>query len=331
MTIDLKETLLQQPERFAFFQAIRLLRLFDGDCTSDCASFLRERLRVRPELSLGFPGADVVSIEEDQTGEAPSRYRMMVTFLGLYGASSPLPSFYTEDLIDEASDDHTVTRDFLDIINAPFYRLFHECWAKYRWWLKIIDENEAEYLERLLSLMGLGLDAFRETLPNAPRFLRYLGLFTQFPRSAMGLRTVISDAVGVSCVDVAPCVPCKIKIPPDQQCFMGEQATTLGENSHLGEEIDDAMGRICISIGPLDADVFRTLLPGDPLFDEVVLLTRAFLFQPMELEIEIILKRDAAHTISLGDARWAALGYTTWMFSGEAMDGDPRVVFESVD
>jgi len=33
------------------------------------------------------------------------RFLITATFLGLYGVSSPLPTFYTEDLMDEASQD----------------------------------------------------------------------------------------------------------------------------------------------------------------------------------------------------------------------------------
>src|SRR4030066_3521 len=49
---------------------------------------------------------------------------------------------------DEASQDMTVMRDFLDIINAPFYPLFFRCWAKYRQVVKVVEEEDPAYLER---------------------------------------------------------------------------------------------------------------------------------------------------------------------------------------
>ena len=38
---------------------------------------------------------------------------IMVNFLGLYGSSSPLPIYYSEDLIRDQADDNDSTADFL--------------------------------------------------------------------------------------------------------------------------------------------------------------------------------------------------------------------------
>ncbi len=324
--LDLKEDLLRRPERYSFFQAVRLLRLHVAP-GEDCESFLREMLRVRPDLSLGFPGTDIVSIEEDENASGDPLYRMTTSFLGLYGASSPLPSFYTEDLFDEASEDRTVTREFLDVFNFPFYRLFFQIWTKYRWWMRLVDDRAADYWERLYSLIGLGIEEFRESLPEPSRFLRYIGLFTQFPRSALGLKTLLSDALGVSCIRIVSCVVCKIPIPSDQRCYIGAQGSSLGADCHLGQEIDDAMGKIRIVIGPLDAEVFRNLLPGGPLFNDIGMLARAYLFQPMEMELELVMKHQAIQTTHLGHGDWSAAGYTTWLCFDESMQEDASVLF----
>ena len=121
--------------------------------TSAEETVFHDLLRIRPLLSLSFPGTDVYSVEEVERNDQVY-YLLTVTFLGLYGASSPLPTHYTEDLLDEASDDRTVSRDFLDILSSPFYRLFYQCWSKNRWFIKLADEEAADYLERLYSLMG---------------------------------------------------------------------------------------------------------------------------------------------------------------------------------
>ena len=109
--------LLKQGHGFSFFQALRLLRRCGGageESPGDREGADRS-LRIRPDLSLGFPASDVARIEETPGG--PAGYRVTVSFLGLYGASSPLPTFYTEDLIDEMLADSTTTRDFLDIFH----------------------------------------------------------------------------------------------------------------------------------------------------------------------------------------------------------------------
>src|SRR5690606_24804533 len=88
----LKARLLKSGGRYAFFQAWRLLRLMGQAQAGSPVD-----IRVRPNLTLDFPGTDLNSIE--QLG--PNRYRLTANFLGLYGVTSPLPNFITEDLLDE--------------------------------------------------------------------------------------------------------------------------------------------------------------------------------------------------------------------------------------
>ncbi|MBU2551226.1 MAG: type VI secretion system baseplate subunit TssG, partial [Proteobacteria bacterium] len=123
-TADLKRDLFKNTKAYSFFQAVRLLRFYRGqkwDVSEE--EFLEHRIRVRPLVSLGFPETDIYKIEEKRIGQT-IRYILTATFLGLYGPGSPMPSHYTEDLLDEASHDRTVTRDFLDVFSDPFYRLF---------------------------------------------------------------------------------------------------------------------------------------------------------------------------------------------------------------
>ncbi len=88
----MKSRLLASGERFSFSQAYRLLRLLAHREGAQNPS-----IKVRPNLSLDFPGNDLSEIREVGTAE----YRLTANFLGLYGVTSPLPTFYTEDLLDE--------------------------------------------------------------------------------------------------------------------------------------------------------------------------------------------------------------------------------------
>jgi predicted component of type VI protein secretion system len=56
-------------------------------------------------------------------------------------------------------------------------------------------------------------------------------------------------------------------------------------------------------------------------------LTRAYLFQPMELELELILKREAIQSVCLGRENWAAAGYTTWLGAEDGAMEDGSVLF----
>ncbi|MBF0527914.1 MAG: type VI secretion system baseplate subunit TssG [Deltaproteobacteria bacterium] len=326
-SFDLRKDLFSHPRSFSFFQAIRLLRLFlrlTGE-GSDTALF-QNQLRVRPLLSLSFPGTDVYSVEEIPVGEA-TRYQLTATFLGLYGASSPLPTHYTEDLLDEASDDKSVSRDFLDILSDPFYGLFFRCWTRNRWFIKVAEEDSPDFVERLFCLAGLGLLEMQTEVPQARRLLRYIGLLTQFPRSAMGLKTLLSDALKTPHLDVIPNIPRQMQIPEQQRCYLGKQGGTLGVECYLGRQILDRIGKIQIKAGPLDADAFHEILPGCAGYEDVKLLTKVYLITPLESELKLIMDAPQVEPTVLGGHRWSLLGYDTWVFSG-ALTGEPAVTFQ---
>lgn len=333
----LKERILKQPTAFSFFQMVRLLRLMSGHTGREDEEFFLERhLKIRPHLSLGFPGSDVAAIEEvappsDDSKEIAKetgipdptpdyRYQLSVTFLGIYGASSPLPTFYTEDLLDDRMEDVPVTRDFMDIFNRPLYRQFYQCWSKYRWLIKLLDEADEEYHERLYSMLGLGHEVLRRTVPGVKGLLRYLGLFTQFPRSALGLKTLLTDALGLPNISIDQCLPRQVPIAEEQRCLIGLRANVLGEDCHLGLQVTDQQSRFRINMGPLDAETLHHLLPDMPLHFRLGALLHLFLTSPLECELRLVVDKDQAMTTQPGNDRWSSLGYNTWLFSGESVD-----------
>ncbi len=324
-TIDVKNDLVKNGGRFSFIQALRLLHyLIQRDNNDD--KMIGRAIRVRPKLSLDFPNTDIDTIEE--ISETPPLFLLTVTFLGLYGVSSPLPTFYTEDLMDEMSQDVSVTRDFLDIINAPFYRLFYQCWSKYRQYIKIIDDQDPVYLERLFCFLGLGIEKHRQEIPHTQALIPYIGLFTQFPRSALGLQTLLADMLKEPRMEIIQCIPRKAKIPEDQRLLIGISGNRVGISSYLGRQIDDRMGAFRIRVGPVDADAFHGFLPDTRKFHVMAQLVRLYLDSPLRWECELILRPEEVKTVCLGEPRWSRLGWDTWIFSEKSSHSDISVRFQ---
>jgi type VI secretion system protein ImpH len=315
---DLTTNLLKEGHAFSFYQVIRLLRLLGKsvESTRELGSMGADAIRVRPSLSLAFPPADVETIEKLDDSEEP-HFLVTATPLGLYGPSSPLPTFYTEDLIDEAAADESVTRDFVDIINHRLFWLLFRSWTKYRQLVQVSEERNPEYLERLFSLVGLGERVLQEEVPEAFRLLRYIGLFTQFPGSAAGLKALLQDAVGGMPVDVMPCIQRNAKIPEDQRLSLGGSESVLGRDSYIGEEIEDRMGKFRLLLGPVNRDQFQSLLPGGKGYSTLLRLTRLYVTDALEYDIELTLAQGQAKSACLGMPEWSRLGWDTWVFSGE--------------
>jgi type VI secretion system protein ImpH len=326
-TTALKEELLREGHDFSFFQVIRLLRLLvlRPSDSHTIPSDLGKAIRIKPHLSLAFPASEVQSIEDIGNGEE-LRFLIAVNFLGLYGSSSPLPSFYTEELIDEAAEDESVSRDFIDTINERLFALLFESWGKYRQSLKVVEEKSQEHLERLFCLLGLGEPSFRKDIPEPQHLLRYIGLFSQFPRSALGLKTLLSDALGRTPVDILPCIERKATLPESQSLRMGVSGCRMGTDTYLGNKLTDCMGKFRICIGPLTRDNFKRFSPGTEDFKRVTFLTDLYFVEPIEYDVEVILADGEALTISLGDATRSTMGVDGWIFSDPTL-GEVRAVF----
>ena len=315
--------LVRAPQKFSFFQAVQLLSAYararHGQDTED---FLERSLRVRADLSLAFPASDLVGCEvlppDGPVAGAPETFQLVTTFLGLYGTGSPLPTYYTEDLFEEAGEDGSVVRDFLDIVGNPFFSLLYRGWTKYRLMLKVEVERDDVYLEELYSFLGLGHPLLREGLSVHRKALRYMGLVSQHPRSASGLESIVADFACVPSGEVEQCVRREVEIPRDQRTFLARLNHRLGENAVLGSTVADRSGKIVIRLCRLDAARFHALHPLTRLYEELRQLVRLYLTDPLEYELHAVLKQDEVRTTCPGNRDWACLGWNTWLFSGHA-------------
>lgn len=309
MTTRRPDPLVDDASGYAFFQALRLLRLrFDDD------QALRDGIRVRPALSLAFPETDIDHIERDEAG----RYRIEANFFGLYGVTSPLPTFYTEDLIDQAMLGNSAVRDFLDVIHAALYPLLFQAWEKYRIWLAVVERNDTHRLQQLAALVGLaGGDAQRTQ--DARDLLPFAGNLGYFPRSALGLEGLVGGLLGGVPVAVESCVLDTVIIPDVSRNVLGVQGTTLGEDALVGEQMADRAGSLAITIGPLSAKQFHELLPGAEPHRRLVRAIALYLDTPLRCELALQMAPQERQGASLG-LGWQQLGYDTWTGTD---DGNP--------
>lgn len=335
------EQLIQQAPQFSYFQVLRLLRLHAREHGWDAA-----HIRTRPQLALSFPDSDISEIrwihqpQESAPGETseniaasdlsisdstqkeyenaapkpPVLWRITANFFGLYGVSSPLPTYYTEELINEAREERHATRDFLDVLHQRLYPLLHQAWLKPRLQLRIWEEQESRALSYvqafagLPSIKGRSLDA-----QDKADVLRYAGLFLQKPRSALGLQTLLADAFPDMDVRIGSCVAKWEPIATSQQLRLGQQAHELGVNTLLGQRMHERANTICIHLHGLDASSYQQLLPGATQHQRLHHLVRLYIGISLEVDVQLHLRPDAAQGTQLTASRWGRLGFDTWL------------------
>jgi type VI secretion system protein ImpH len=325
----IKLELLREGRAFSFFQIFRLLSVITqgGSGKGDLSEDFINKITVKPNLSLAFPASDVESVEE--VGEdGDTRFQIISNMLGLYGSSSPLPTFYTEDLFEEEAEDESVSRDFVDIINHRLFILLFECWMKYRQFFQVFETKDSAHIERLFCLLGLGNPSFRKGIKAPHRLLRYLGLFTQHPHSAVGLKTILRDTFSGIDVDVISCIKRTARMPEDQRLQLGVVSCTLGEDSYLAREIVSRMGKFRIQLGPMNKKEFKSFYPGSDNYNRLIFLTELYFVEPLEYDLELIQAKGEALSVRLGDQTRATLGVDSFIFSSSETMGEIRTVLQ---
>ena len=113
------DRLLSAPAEADFHRAVHLLQasVVDSVQVGKLGPAEREVVRFRPLLSLAFPAATVADITEKD-----KRFQIEGTFIGLYGISSPLPAYFTENLLH--ADDPTIERAFMTSFIIDCIRCF---------------------------------------------------------------------------------------------------------------------------------------------------------------------------------------------------------------
>lgn len=315
---NLTERLLARGDRYSFFQAYRLLRLLAGREGVTA----QEAIRVRPRLGLGFPQTDLQGIEED----GHRRYHVTANFLGLYGVDSPLPTFYTEDLLNEQADGYAVNREFLDIFAQSIYPMFFDAWLKSRPALRVIEYGDTRMLEILYAFVGIERPHSKFVQPGVGSLLSCGALYNQQTRTAEGLKAVLKASFPKSEVEIRQLQVAWVSIAPSQRFGLGQQACTLGEDAHLGDRCR-TLDAIAIELTELSIQTYRDLLPGGADHERFRFLVDYYLIEPLPVRVGLVLRKGEAKPARVGVPEWSNLGTDTWLVNDRA-DSTASTSFE---
>ena len=307
-TDALKARLLDSGERFSFFQAYRLLRrisMLEGKAGETA-------VKSRPNPSLAFPDRDIHAIVE----HGDSNYQLVVNFLGLHGVSSPLPTFYSEQILDDQQENLHAARDFLDIISQTIYPLFFRAWLKSKPHLRIVEFDDSRLLEIFYSFVGINQPERYKGQPGFESLLRFAALYSQSPRSALGLKTILVASFPTVRIDLTEQDIRVLPLATEQQLFLGQQATTLGVDTHIGAEFSCRSSNLTIEMRDVDETLFRQLLPGGLEYRRLQFMVRHYVTDPLNIMLDLYLKAGAVQPIVLGRDSWTGLGRDAWLQDG---------------
>lgn len=316
------EELLARPGAFAFAQAVRIaacnLRAQGRDPGPDAFRFT-----VNPDLS--FPPGDIASLRfNDRDGAGPVA-ELVLNLMGLHGAASPLPAYFTE-YVAQHQDEPEALRDFFDIFHQRLIRLLYQSWRKYRYYARYRAGAADTLSGRFFGLIGLGhADLRRAKSLNWSRLMAYMGLIAFNGESAGSLESILRHYFSHEHIAIVPCIRRWISVPDDQRTRLGTANRRLGRDFILGEEMPDQTGKFRIRVTELSWERFNDFLPCGGYFEEMQTLVKFALRSRLDFDLELRLRPDAVRPWRLEAGNECRLGWSAWAGEG----GDGIVVLET--
>jgi type VI secretion system protein ImpH len=298
---------------YSLFQAVLLvIDQLRGAHPNLSQDELYDQLEFQANPSLGFPGSDVDRVEFfHEHGQLRARLRF--NLIGLVGSGSPLPAFYGEQALGD-SEDGNPTRNFLDLFHHRLQRLMLPIWKKYRYRACFESGAIDPFSAQLFALIGLGGEEIRRAKElNWKRLLPYLGLLSLRAHSAALIEAVLRYYFKHAELTIEQCIERRVEILEEQRNGLGLANTVLGESLVLGVSVRDRSSKFRIHIRELDWRRFHEFLPIGFGYQPLCALVRFTLRDPLDYDIQLVLRRDEIRELRIGEQNACRLGWTSWL------------------
>ena len=264
----------EEPERFDFFQAVRLIegraaRARTITPVGEGSDGAREAVRFKANLSDAFPNSDLAAY--DPAPDPGGRAELTVNFMSLAGAFGPLPTPITERIKDRRrlrDREAEAPAAFLDVFNHRLISLMMRIKRSYRLALQFGGPDDADQAAPLKALLGLELPGFWPS-PDDPLayktdrgFLHLAGLLNQRPISLHAVERAVAYHLGATARS-APFQGSWLSLSRNQIMRLGRNGRNnrLGAGAILGSRVWSQATGVKLLLGPLSLSAFAGLLP----------------------------------------------------------------------
>ncbi len=324
---DDKSDLFKVVSGYSFHQLVELLTHLSG---VDPEMTLRlpphkEPVRFKSHAGLGFPKSDVISATRTKNGG----FNLEVSFMGLHGSQSPMPSYYLDTLAWEDAQNEEGLKDFLDVFNHRIMLILHHSWRKYRYHVCFENDGTDPFSQRVFALVGLGNDIIRQDLPvNRTKMLAYAGMLASPGRSPEVICSLVSHCFDLPDVELKPWKFRKVALEPEEQNRLGQvvtlgakrflEKTTMGVNFTLGAYVPDRSGKFMLQIKNLSREHFLSFLPNGENYIPLITFVSFILRDQFAWDLRLGLASQQVGGIVLGEETRSQLGWTTFLGQPEA-------------
>lgn len=259
---------------------------------------LYERLRFKSNPSLSFAKSELSKIEFIETPKGKN-VELTLNFMGLFGASSPLPSHYSE-MILESSDTDESLKDFLNLFNHHIQKMIYPIWQRQRYYIQYQSGLEDNFSKYMLSFLGLySQTQIKSSKLDFQKLLPYVGILSMKQKSAGTLVSILRHYLDHDDLEIVQCVHMNEKIPSWQYSSLGEDNCSLGSNALIGETVKTKSSKFQILLKNISFEECYTYSLHGKKMGEVQELMDLALNEPLEHELCLELKKDEIQSCEL--------------------------------
>lgn len=323
------DQLIEQPYRFSFFQAVRLLDLWLRRHGPAHGKTLDAVLRFQNSIALSFPPSEIEAvavIADDIDGGTASpgattirtldrlrlrQIRLTPAFMGFLGVNGVLPHDYTAKVAAQITyRKNEAGRAFFDNFSHRSMLLFYRAWAKCRIECCGDAGDHAGFLATQLALAGRQRPRTRRVPDAVPAAAmpdevtaHYAALIRHRPLQTDMLAGVLAEYFGVP-TRCQPFVGKWVSLSGDNCTRIGKQNNVLGRGVVIGERCWRRDAIVRVWLGPLTHNQFGSFLAGGSAAGALRAMLALFALPTVAFEVRPVLRAaDVRHVALDGRTR----------------------------
>ncbi len=329
----LHQELLDEPYRFEFFQAVRLLeKIFPTrQPVGRETTIKQEVVRFRSRIALEFPASEIHEfIESTDEFFDEQKLEMFVNFMGMLGISGVLPTHYTELAVERSRYRDTAMWSFLDIFTHRSVSMFFRAWEKYRFPVGY-ERGKNDFTDFLFDFVGLGTTGLRGRMAlEDEALLPYSGLIAQKPHSASALENILGDYFMIS-AKIKQFFGQWLDLDEESITKLGEANSLLGVNAIIGTRVWEQQSKFRVVLGAMSFNEFQAFLPNGTAHQPLKSIIRFMVGLEFDFDVQLILKAKEVPSCILTTRakRRPQLGWTSWLKTKPFKQDDDQVILQT--
>ncbi len=328
----LNQKLADEPYRFEFFQAVRLLeKVFPERKPVGREALPHEEIvRFRSRMSLNFPASQIHELKEsfDESTDRQT-LEMFINFMGMVGVSGVMPIHYTELIMERVRYRDTAMWLFLDIFTHRSVSMFFRAWEKYRFPISY-ERGQDDFTAFLFDFAGLGTKGLRGRMDlKDESLLPYSGLIAQKPHSAIALGNILSDYFRVK-AKIIQFFGQWLDLDSASITKLGQANSGLGKTAIIGSRVWEQQSKFRIVFGALTFNEFQAFLPSGTGYKPMKSIVRFMNGLEFDFDVQLILqaKQVPSTILTTRARRRPMLGWTSFLKTKPFTQDDDQVVLK---